>query len=93
MKLPVVYSEIPQRERWKVREEYIRIQNGLCQYCKQPLEGKPSDEVSSKKINLWKFPPNFLSHPVHLHHSHETDLTIGAVHAYCNAVLWEYHGE
>ena len=32
-------------------------------------------------------------HPIHLHHDHDTDLTIGAVHAYCNAILWEYHNE
>jgi hypothetical protein len=28
-----------------------------------------------------------------LHHCHQTGLTIGAVHAKCNAVLWQYHGE
>ena len=39
------------------------------------------------------FPPNFFKWPVHLHHSHDTGMTIGAVHARCNAVLWQYHGE
>jgi hypothetical protein len=39
------------------------------------------------------FPELFLKYPVHLHHSHVTGLTIGAVHAYCNAVLWVYHDE
>lgn len=32
-------------------------------------------------------------YPVHLHHDHKTGLTIGAVHAKCNAVLWQYYGE
>jgi hypothetical protein len=39
------------------------------------------------------FPKNFLKWPVHLHHSHDTGMTIGAVHSYCNAVLWQYHNE
>jgi hypothetical protein len=39
------------------------------------------------------FPPGFFNYPVHLHHSHNSGLTIGAVHSYCNAVLWHYHGE
>jgi len=30
---------------------------------------------------------------MHLHHNHETDMTEGAVHAYCNAVLWQYEGK
>ena len=38
-------------------------------------------------------PENFFKYPVHLHHSHYTGMTIGAVHANCNAVLWQYHGE
>jgi hypothetical protein len=33
-----------------------------------------------------------LLHPVHLQHSHVTGLTEGAVHAFCNAVLWQYEG-
>lgn len=39
------------------------------------------------------FPKGFFDRPVHLHHSHDTGLTIGAVHAVCNAVLWIYHRE
>jgi hypothetical protein len=38
------------------------------------------------------FPPNFLKYPVHLQHNHDTDMTEGAVHARCNAVMWQYHG-
>ena len=93
MKLPVMYNDIPPNERWKVREEYIKVQDGLCSHCNEPLSGEASSEVLSKDINLNLFPNNFLKHPIHLHHSHDTGLTIGAIHCYCNAVLWQYHGE
>jgi hypothetical protein len=33
-----------------------------------------------------------LKSPIHLQHDHDTGLTEGAVHAYCNAVLWQYEG-
>jgi len=39
------------------------------------------------------FPRGFFGYPIHLHHSHDTGMTIGAVHAHCNAVLWQYEGE
>jgi hypothetical protein len=48
--------------------------------------------VTSKPINWKLFPENFLMYPVHLQHDHNTNLTEGAVHAYCNAVLWQYEG-
>ena len=93
MKLPVNYDQLPFQQRRAVREEYVRVQNGLCAHCGTPLSGDPSMEIMEKWINDELFPENFFNHPVHLHHSHETGLTIGAVHANCNAVLWQYHGE
>jgi hypothetical protein len=93
MDLPVNYHEISQPERRAVREEYARIQEGLCCHCKEPLSGLPTAEIQGKHINLKLFPKDFLKWPVHLHHDHKTQMTIGAVHARCNAVLWEYYGE
>lgn len=80
-------------ERRKVREEYIKIQDGNCCHCNEKLSGKPSEEITSKSVNKSLFPENFFKWPVHLHHCHDTGMTIGAVHNYCNAVLWQYHGE
>ena len=93
MKLPVNYDQLPFQERRAVREEYVRVQNGLCSHCREPLNGVPSVEVLRMKIDTRLFPENFFKHPVHLHHSHDTGMTIGAVHADCNAILWQYHGE
>lgn len=93
MKLPVDYTAISQTQRKRVREEYVRIQGGKCSHCGEPLTSPPAKSIMNKSINLKLFPPNFLKWPVHLHHSHVTGLTIGAVHARCNAVLWQYHGE
>lgn len=93
MELPVYYDSIPRNERWKVRNEYVKQQKGRCYYCDCPLDGQPDKAVTSKKITERLFPPGFFDHPVHLHHDHNTGLTLGAVHNYCNAVLWEYYGE
>lgn len=88
--LPVNYEEINQNTRRLVREQYVQEQGGLCHYCNTALSVRPEID---KKINLSLFPPNFLKYPIHLHHCHYTGMTIGAVHAYCNAVLWQYEGE
>lgn len=91
--LPVIYDDLPQAERRLVREQYVSLQNGKCYYCGNPFWSGPRSDVKAKSIDWKRFPPNFLKWPVHLHHSHDTGLTIGAVHAYCNAVLWQYEGE
>ena len=44
-----------------------------------PVEGEPAPEVQDARVNLSLFPPGFMKHPVHLHHSHQTGMTIGAV--------------
>jgi len=93
MELPVNYEKISQQERRRVREEYIKRQNGLCYHCGKPLDDKPCESVRKKSINKALFPPHFLKHPVHLHHDHITGMTIGAIHSRCNAVLWQYYGE
>lgn len=90
---PVNYNNLSPKEKRKVREEYIKAQNGDCHYCGDSLSGQPNLEVRLKPVTASLFPDGFFKHPVHLHHSHETGLTIGAVHCYCNAVLWEYEGE
>lgn len=94
MKLPVKYSTLDYKKGEKriVREEYVKLQNGLCHYCNLPLTENPPENITNKKINWNLFPSNFLNYPIHLQHCHKTDLTEGAVHAYCNAVLWQYEG-
>jgi hypothetical protein len=92
MILPVKYTKLTPQEKKEVRHEYISLQEGKCMYCKCDLNKEPPVEVTSKKINWKLFPENFLKYPVHLQHCHKTGMTEGAVHAYCNAVLWEYHG-
>lgn len=93
MKLPQNYTMLSYKERKLVREEYVKKQRGLCHYCGSPLEGPPADKVLAKKVTKGLFPEGMFKYPVHLHHDHEDGMTIGAVHCYCNAVLWEYIGE
>ena len=91
--LPVNYNELHFTERKMVREEYVAIQGGLCYHCGEPLVDVPPGKILSMRINKQLFPRGFFKWPVHLHHDHNTGMTIGAVHCYCNAVLWQYHGE
>lgn len=90
--LPVRYDALEWAERREVREQYMEEQGGKCMHCHGPLDEPAPRAVTSKPINWRRFPKNFLKHPVHLQHCHKTGLTEGAVHAYCNAVLWQYHG-
>jgi hypothetical protein len=86
-----MYNGLTWQEKRKLREEYVSFQDGLCWYCSGRLDAQPPTAVTNKKINWKLFPPNFLKYPVHLQHDHSTGLTEGAVHSYCNAVLWQYH--
>lgn len=93
LELPVDYTMLNTAERRMVREEYIVRQGGNCCYCHASLKGPPAPEIANKPVTARLFPRNFFKWPVHLHHNHDTGMTIGAVHCYCNAVAWEYDGE
>lgn len=93
MKLPVNYDNLTQPERKVVRETYARRQHGLCVHCNGYLSRVPPKFIEDKWVDEKLFPRGFLTRPIHLHHNHNTGMTIGAVHARCNAVLWQYHGE
>lgn len=89
---PVDYTKLSREERREVRLAYIKEQNNLCYYCKSILTNSPPDFIIEQKIDWDLFPPNFLKYPIHLQHNHNTNMTEGAVHAYCNAVMWQYEG-
>jgi hypothetical protein len=93
MNLPVDYATTSPANRRLVREEYARLQGGKCYFCEEPLNASPPDSVQAKEINWKLFPPNFLKYPVHLQHDHTSGMTEGAVHSYCNAVMWQYEGK
>ena len=93
MKLPIDYENSHWSIRRQAREQYVKNQEGKCYHCGNPLDGPPSKEILSKKINPRLFPKNFFKYPVHLHHCHNTGMSIGAVHNKCNAVLWQFYGE
>lgn len=93
MELPVNYNGIHHTVRKLVREEYVKRQGGNCCHCGEPLNCEPPADIKNKKVNRELFPPNFFKWPVHLHHCHDTGMTIGAVHNQCNAVLWQYYGK
>jgi len=92
-KLPVNYTKLPFHERRAVREQYITEQDNKCFYCGADLNGKVPKHIISKPINWKLFPSTFMKYPVHLQHCHKTGMTEGAVHAYCNAVMWQYENK
>ena len=91
--LPVNYNELGYTERRVVRQQYIKEQNNKCFYCKNNIYEQPDLYILNKKINWSLFPKNFLESPIHLQHCHKTGMTEGAIHSYCNAILWCYHGK
>lgn len=91
--LPVDYTKLEWFERRYVREQYVAEQGGDCYYCGCDLAFEPPKAVTDKEISWWLFPQNFFKYPVHLQHNHKSGMTEGAVHAYCNAVMWEYDGK
>ncbi len=94
--LPVEYAALDWKkgERQAVRNQYVKEQEGKCYYCKALLNGDPPSDITDKDIDWGLFPGGrqFLKYPIHLQHCHTTGMTEGAVHAYCNAVMWQYDG-
>jgi len=86
----VNYTELHWIDRKTVREQYVREQKHLCYYCGESLLEEPPNKILVKKINWKLFPPNVLQYPIHLQHCNKTGMTEGAVHALCNAVMWQY---
>lgn len=86
------YTLLTPQQRRQVRLQYIELQHGKCYWCKNDLTEQPPLEITSKPINWNLFPPNFLKYPIHLQHCHYTGMTEGAVHAFCNAYMWQYEG-
>ena len=93
LELPARYSRCSPGERVLVREEYEHRQGGICPFCLQPLVSDPPPVIQRLPVDKVRWPPEFFKHPVHLHHIHRTDLTVGAYHARCNAVLAAYFQE
>lgn len=93
MELPTDYTKLKPKQRREVREQYIKDQNNKCMYCDEELDKQPPLNILNKSINWRLFPIGFLQNPIHLQHCHKTNMTEGAIHAYCNAVLWQYEGK
>lgn len=93
LRLPARYATLTPHLRRLVRARYVREQGGQCYHCKAALTGPPSAEARARSVTPALYPKGFFDYPVHLHHCHKSGFTLGAVHAHCNAVLWEHHGE
>lgn len=91
MKLPQLYSKLSPLKKRRVREKYIEVQDGKCYWCGEDIFAAPPLRIEATHINKNLFPLNFFNYPIHLQHNHSTDETEGAVHARCNAVMWQYH--
>lgn len=90
--LPISYNSLSKSQRREVRQQYIQKQNHKCFCCGESLYKNPPRRITKHSINWKLFPYGFLNHTIHLQHNHKSGLTEGAVHAYCNAYLWQYKG-
>jgi hypothetical protein len=93
LNLPIKYDDATFKQRRLAREQYTNEQDGLCWACGQPLNKSPTGDITKLPINESLFPIGFFRWSVHLHHDHNTGMTIGAVHSLCNAILYQYKGE
>lgn len=93
MELPINYNKAHWSIRKKARLQYIEEQDNKCYYCECDLDGDPPINVINTFVNWKLFPKGFRKNPIHLHHCRKTGMTLGAVHMYCNAVLWVVHRE
>lgn len=94
LELPAMYDALTWYERREVREKYTIVQCNRCYYCKSELDMEAPQWLRDKyPLDPRRWGPEFLKHPIHLHHCHRSGLTLGATHAYCNAILAQYHGE
>ncbi len=92
MNLPKKYDKLTRYQKAMVKRQYIEEQKGNCWYCNSDLTEPPPEKILKFRVDLKWFPKGFMDNPIHLQHDHNTGLTEGAVHAYCNAVLWQYFG-
>lgn len=89
---PQRYSLLTPSQRRQLRDDYVTAQRGICLYCNVPLSSQPPQRIVDYPVDWTLFPSGFLNHPIHLQHCHKTDMTEGAVHAVCNAVMWVKEG-
>lgn len=90
--LPINYHDSHWTVRKEARLQYIKEQDGFCHHCGSLLSEPVPPQIAKYKINKRIFPKGMFDNPIHLHHDRKTGLSIGAVHAECNAILWEYYG-
>lgn len=88
---PVDYTKLSSRRRRSIREKYVKYQGGKCYWCGGDLDCDPPNKIMSTPVNKAAFPNGFFRNPVHLQHCHRTGMTEGAVHARCDAIMWQYH--
>lgn len=83
------YRLMTRQQRRQVRLQLAKEQGNMCWYCKQPLSGPPSPDIDNYAFNKHLFPKGMFDFPVHLHHDHNSGICVGAVHAKCNAYMWQ----
>lgn len=89
--LPALYKELNQIQKRTARRQYMRLQHWNCLFCGRSLFSDAPQELKDLPIDWDLFPEGFTKYPVHLQHNHDTGLTEGAVHAFCNAFMWNYY--
>ena len=87
LELPTKYSSLSGERLSAVKEAYICLQRERCWLCGNNLWGLPKYIVENPKLMALCFNKLAEQMPYHLHHDHDTGLTLGVTHAECNIII------
>jgi hypothetical protein len=82
--LPTKYSSLSGERKSAVISAYICLQRERCWLCGDSLYELPTFIVENPKLMALSYNELAEEHPHHLHHDHDTGLTLGVTHAECN---------
>jgi len=86
LELPIKYSSLSGERLSAVKEAYTCLQRERCWLCGNNLWDLPKYIVENPKL-MGLCGNQLAEHsPLHLHHDHDTGLTLGVTHAECNII-------
>lgn len=86
LELPTKYSSLSGERLAVVKEAYICLQRERCWLCGGNLYELPNHVVDNPNLIGLCSSQLAEQHPLHLHHNHDTGLTLGVAHAECNII-------
>lgn len=86
LELPTKYSSLSGERLSAVKDAYICLQRERCWLCGDNLYELPKYIVDNPNYMGLCYNQLAEQTPLHLHHNHDTGLTLGVAHAECNII-------